>query len=128
MYPQIVFIRDKMPVLIDRAKELQILSPHWVLSIGKEAKFISTLEDKLRATLPRLISQFGVEATKEAAPDWEWDWKRNCWRVVFRIPIREVEMDHEVVLLSACTYQTGFGWRVEEMTGGSRDQGVLPAK
>jgi len=47
MYPQIVFVRDKMPVLIDRAKELQILSPHWVSSIGKEAKFISTLEEKL---------------------------------------------------------------------------------
>lgn len=47
MYPQIVFIHDKMPVLIDRAKELQILTPHWVLNIGKEAKFISTLEDKL---------------------------------------------------------------------------------
>lgn len=58
MYPQIVFIRDKMPVLIDRAKELQILPPHWVLSIGKEAKFISTLEDKLVRVL--LVTLFAL--------------------------------------------------------------------
>ncbi|KAJ9668166.1 hypothetical protein H2201_001595 [Coniosporium apollinis] len=127
MYPQIVFVHEKMPVLMDRVKALGILPSYWPYETAKHAQFISILEDRLRSNLPRLIALYGEDVTKDALPDWEWDWKRNCWRLIFRIPVRAVEVDHRVVLLSACTYQTDFGWRTEETTGGSRVEGLLPA-